>query len=158
MDNKPKLYLKSPHMLWLLVGGTASCIIPVLMGLNMYLGRGRNPDVLEMAVWMTFVFGAIIAAWLGCFKVYLNQENGFSGVGDFIVIGIKSATIVHCVASILIISSVGLGAGFVDIMLVYLFSLMFQIPLWFCVTLPLSALCGWIFSLVATERRERAAP
>ena len=156
MDSKPKLYLKSPYWLWLLIGGVSSCIIPVSIGLYIFFNRGHNLEPLEVALWMTFIFGTIIAAWLGCFKVNMNKENGFNGAGTFVVIGIKSATLVHFTASILAVLSMGQNSGFVGLMVVGLFSLIYQIPLWIFVTLPLSALCGWIFRLVAIQEQKQA--
>jgi hypothetical protein len=144
-----KLYLKTPNGRWLTLGGLASCAIPIIIGIWIWQTMPTRTDkILLMPIALTFVFGSVVAAWLGCFKVYLDNDNGFAEPLVFVRIGVKSATLVHVGAGILHLFIIGNGT-LEDIMLLLTIGFIIHIFLWVLITLPLSMLCGWVFRLVA---------
>ncbi|HFB54959.1 MAG TPA: hypothetical protein ENJ46_03460 [Hellea balneolensis] len=157
MDDTPtkKLYLKSPNGVWLVLGGIASCALPVIIGIWMlYADHLPRNKVLLEPIGMTFIFGSVVAACLGCLSVFLKNDEGFWGDLDFYIIGIKSATLVHICAGILQAST--LGEGLISgLFIMFTFGLIVHIPLWLFITWPLSMLCGWVFKRVAVREEDQ---
>ena len=150
-------------VLWPIIHGVGiTCwVLPGNECINTSRMANRYP--FRMPIGLTFVFGSLLAAVLGVQRVSesidrLKSGRAFAGIGVVsaiwaqLICGVIHLTMFIWGSAAARNSLLNLGDKAAEFSGLFAFAALIHLALWVCITLPLSMVCGWIFSRVSTDR------
>jgi hypothetical protein len=150
-------------------GAIAACALPMSMGvLGLYFSfqpAEQYQLILTLPIVLCFIFGTPLTAWLACRYLSKIEDAGhlsrwitsvFSGAKYASLVHLFSATLYTLGVAVWLMGISGVGAVHIkDAGEIVTASIMINIPLWICVTIPLSLICSTLFWVCTTFLEDR---